>query len=478
MAIGWYVIDPPDLGVLQAFTKKVNAAMAGALPIAGTAFSPTIPKLASAMLGLVSPAGAAGPTLPKLTSNMVGAQTDSGTAASTLKSVSMAMMAYQVQGGFIAPTLPKLQSTIVGAQFQSGSLASTLRAASAAMTGEQDQIGTVASTLPKVQASMVQGGTTGDAASTLPKVTAALIGEQDQIGTVTSILPKLTAAMVGEQDQVGTMGSSLGKASSALVGAMQPQGVAASVFPNLTAALAGSHAQSGTMAPALRKVTAAAAGSQKTPVAFDVMGAGTSGFNGFIGSAGGSWTHTVTSGLSNVAMIMIFDVRYGGQSRASQTFTVTLGGTQMTLLGFAQVNSENSVEMWGALNVGTGAKSMNLSIGQASFTGREIIARSFSYANVGSFGTAATNTGGSTTGTASYTAGPPTSNDMVVCGYGAVSQAITAVTQTSRVVNINSGDAFAQMAVADAVGASPTNFSSTIANSTAWGTVADILIAA
>lgn len=477
MATGWYVIDPPDTGVLQAFTQKVNAAMSGQLPIAGTMFSPQIPKLAAAMIGLVSPAGGFATTLPKVTASIAGAQQQSGAEASTLKQVTMAMMAFQVLGGPIAPVLHKVSGALLGGVFQSGAIATTLKAASAAMSGEQDQIGTVASTLPRVSASMVQGGTTGDVAATLPKTTATILGEQDQIGTVTSILPKLTAAMLGEQDQVGAMGSTLGKVSAATAGYMQPSGAMASTLPKHVAALIGSHAQSGTMGPQLRKVTAAVAGSQKTPVAFDVAATGPSSSSGFIGPIGNSWTHTVTTGLLNVALIVIFDVRYGGQTQASQTTqTVTIGGVQMTFLGRAQVNSENSVEMWGALNVGTGAKSMNLAYGNGTFTGRAIAAESFSYANVASFGTAVTNTGTGTTGTASFATA--TSNDVVLCAYGAVSQSITAVTQTARMAAYGSPDAFAQLRAADAVGASPTAFSSTIASSTAWGTVADILVAA
>lgn len=453
MPIGWFVIEPPTQGGINVALKKTVISAFGGMMTTGS-FSISLKKFSMALAGSALD-GTIGITTSKIVMNFLGIHEVPGTFAFTLK---------KAQINFIQDLM-------------SGSFALQHKKIQMALAGGQEIPGSIALVHKKIELNLAFQLASGVFAPVLKKTVLNFSGGQDIPGSIALQTKKTELNLAGFMVPDGAISIVKPKIVMAFAGDQNIPGSIAMTHKKTQLALVGTHEQAGSIGIGLKKININVISS--VPVAFDVMGAGTSGFNGFVGTAGGTWNHTVTSGLTNVAMIMIFDVRYGGQTRAGQTtYTVTLGGVQMTLLGFAQVNSENSVEMWGALNVGTGVKAMSLSVGNtAAFTGREIIARSFSYANVGSFGTAVTNTGTGTSPTASF--GSATPNDMVICGYGAAQQAITAATGgNSRVVNINSGDGYAQMAAADAIGASPTAFGGTVASSAAWGTVADRLIAA
>lgn len=215
-------------------------------------------------------------------------------------------------------------------------------------------------------------------------------------------------------------------------------------------------------------VTVAAA---HMPVTFDAVGGGNIANNSFNPNINITWTHTCSG--ANRAVIVAFSSRCGGQTPSGQTRTVTYDGAAMTLLATITYGSDEFTEIYGLLNPPTGAKTVSVTVGNGSNTGRALAGSSTSWNNVASFGATATNSGTGTTASLSSMASAV--NEIVAQAFGVVSASFTSYSQTQR-YNGQSGDAFARCLIGDVAGASTVSFSSAISTSAAWGAVAARLL--
>ena len=202
------------------------------------------------------------------------------------------------------------------------------------------------------------------------------------------------------------------------------------------------------------------------PVAFDAVGAGTTG--GGTASKSVTYSHTIGAGANCVI------VGAGVLATAAATFTAKVGTTSMTQVGaflFETASNDGYVVLFKLLNPPTGAQTMTFAVSG----GTDYIAvNSVSYANVGSVGaTATTNSGTSTSASLTVSAAP---NDMVVQVFAANNSGVPALSfsaynQTSRynVTGVNSVNIGTLMG--DAPGASSVSFTSTVSTSSTWGAI-------
>lgn len=160
-------------------------------------------------------------------------------------------------------------------------------------------------------------------------------------------------------------------------------------------------------------------------VAFDA--AGGPSYNS-INSYTTSWTHTLGAS-ANCIIVAIASTTQGGVN------TPTVGGVAMTLLAgplnFINTFGAQFITLFGLMNPGTGAKTVNASVG--SFAGYGITGASVSYSGVIGFGRAATAAGASNA--CSVTVGAP-DGGLAVAAMTAVTPTgttITAFNGTSRV---------------------------------------------
>jgi hypothetical protein len=356
MVVGWYVIDPPETGVLAAFTKRITAAMSGQIPIAGTMFSPQIPKLAAAMIGAIGPAGGVNAVLPNVQASILGAQAQSGNIASLMKQVAAAMVATQAQSGALASTLPKSSALITGSTFNAAILAASVQKLQANLVGAQSQSGAMASTLPKVSAA-ANDSPSGAMASTIKAVQSSLNGFMVPQGGIASTLPKASAALAGSHAQSGSF---------------------ASTMKTVQALLAAQQSQIGTMAPTLRKVSASML--TQNPVLFQAKQAESSTINGFINILSLSYTYNATPATGLCGIVVM-----GSYSSASDhTRAATWGGAAMTEI--ATVSSGVwCISIFGKLSPATGSQTVAVSVSGTN-AGRQLWAAPATYTGVGSFG--------------------------------------------------------------------------------------------
>lgn len=200
-------------------------------------------------------------------------------------------------------------------------------------------------------------------------------------------------------------------------------------------------------------------------VAFSAQGNGGGAQNGFI--TGLTATGSITP-VTGDTVLLGYTARVDGLSRASQTRSVTLGGSAMTLLGFIEYfTNEAFCELWVATNV-TGGSSLatSVSVSSGSNAGREIIQNCISYSGVGSVGATSTNSGNSTS--ASISSITSATGEIVAGMFGANSGALSAFSPTGRHAD-NTGDNFANMIMGEAAGSGSVSLSATVAASVPWG---------
>lgn len=140
-----------------------------------------------------------------------------------------------------------------------------------------------------------------------------------------------------------------------------------------------------------------------------------------------SWTHTLGA-TANCILVAVASTTSGGLN------IPTVGGVAMTqLAAFNYVNTFGAqfIALYGLMNPGTGAKTINASVG--SFSGYGVTAASVSYSGVYGFGNTARNAG--TANACSVTVGAP-SGSLAVAAMTAVTPTGTTITSfngTSRV---------------------------------------------
>lgn len=200
-------------------------------------------------------------------------------------------------------------------------------------------------------------------------------------------------------------------------------------------------------------------------VTFDVVGPGATG-QGSIGATTVTWTHTVTGGTTNTAILVGVAV---DANPDTMTLTCTCAGTTMTPL--ALVHSDNAalgyIRVFGLAGVATGA---NTILATATATPVDLNGGSLSFGGVSQttpFGTPATNFGSSTTATAA-TAGSTSGN--IVAGFICNGSNITSATSPSTSQFIENYNAGGQAAGKSAGATSPSTGS---AVTMAWTVVTD-----
>lgn len=201
-------------------------------------------------------------------------------------------------------------------------------------------------------------------------------------------------------------------------------------------------------------------------IAFDALGTSAGNQNSFTGSLNAAGSHTGTAGAP---VLLGYTTRCGGQSRASQTRTVTLGGGAMTLLGFIEFAANEAFsELWSGVANGS-PQATSVTVGNGVNAGREIVLNSYSYTGVGSIGAVSTNSGNSSAPSISSIA---SATGEVVAGlFGASQAALSAFSPTVRGTAYNTGDNFANMIFGEAPGSGSVGLSATRAASGTWGGV-------
>lgn len=200
-----------------------------------------------------------------------------------------------------------------------------------------------------------------------------------------------------------------------------------------TAALNGEGTAAGAVAPAT------------VPVAFQTATTPSGTSNSFNPSISRTITTTATTatGLCGIAAAALY-----ASNSSTGTPYATWGGNNMTEL-IRYTDATRTVVIFGILNPPTGAQSVVIGTTGGSNAGREIVAMTSVYTNVGSFGTT---TGNSTT-TATITSA---SNEMVVCVGGSTGTSISGFNQTTRGgPTLSGGGSNLRGIFGDATGASP-----------------------
>lgn len=210
--------------------------------------------------------------------------------------------------------------------------------------------------------------------------------------------------------------------------------------------------------------------SSVTPVTFDALGTAGQGLAGFNPSITANGSHNCSG--PNPAVIVAVSCVNNGFAATGQTRTATYdtGGTPlaMTSLGFlAYGDGAAFTEIFGLLNPPLGAKNWSAVSSGGGNTGREIIANSLSYNNVGSFGAAFTNSAAS--GTAMSLATASAINRMIAQAFG-TGETMSAYNQTQRYfAGVTSG--VRRILIGDAQGNTSPTFTATRGASGAWSAV-------
>lgn len=217
------------------------------------------------------------------------------------------------------------------------------------------------------------------------------------------------------------------------------------------------------------------------PVAYDASGGDGYTLTSGADSVTGSWTHTATAGAAVVVAVVAGWYGWGYFTRRA-----TYGGAAMTSLGVLNFNNQDDpyswgyVQLFGLLGVPGGAQTVTVT--SSGTRTEELAARSVSYLNVGSFGTAVTNSGA--TNAMSSGAVSSALSQMVVEVFGGareVSETVSGYDKTLRYTQDiwRSGLAMGMtMGMGDAPGASSVTFSATFNHNPEWSSVAVPLIAA
>lgn len=294
MPVGWYVIQPPLAGAVDADVHKLEATLQGQVPVLATS-SVTLKKIVASLSATQTISGVQASALKKMVATLAGVSVDVyGNQSSALPKLIASLVGTYTLTGAEAAVLKKLVATFAGEQIFLATVQSSLKATVFSGLGVMHPLGSMSSVLSKTTANFSQGDlSVGAVVSVLQKVSSALVGNQPFTSTVNSTLVKLAATFVGEHKYIGTLGATLPKIQASLVGNQpftaaqistlakiqaslvgnQPfTGVEASALAKIVASLSGTQAQSGTINSALAKSAASLGGTSVDPSATGTMG--------------------------------------------------------------------------------------------------------------------------------------------------------------------------------------------------------------
>jgi hypothetical protein len=220
----------------------------------------------------------------------------------------------------------------------------------------------------------------------------------------------------------------------------------------------GGPATASALAP-IPVVTGASGGGT---VLFDAVGASASSVNSV---APLSWTHTATGTARAVFVVLAVDTQATQGTFSTWTRSATYGGTAMTLIAARDSNdtAQGFVQLFGLLNPPTGAQTVVASATKSGITPARLIANSFSYTAVTSFGTGVT---GIANNTVPSLAVSSAANHRAIAVFASAA-AISTPTQTQRYLNNAAvGNGVSNVLVQDAAGAATVTFSA--ANNADW----------
>lgn len=423
MVVGWYVIDPPNPGVVTGTLKPVQADFGGELPVAGS-LALALKKATASFIGQSAPAGPVAVSLKAILCYFQGTSLISGTMSLATKPVTASFTGAQRLSATQASVLAKVQASFAGTSQNRVDFNPTLAKLQAAFAANQLQAGTFDATLPKVRSQFAQDIMIGSVASTLKPATAQFDGVQIAAGTMDPALKKVLASLAGSQLHAGGVASTLSKVQTAFAGQEIKNATLAAALNKAQAAFAGEQAMAGTSNPVLAKPFASFGGL----VVASQVSVNAIGTVGFSATGGLTVTTTFTIDVQAGSNKRLVVVSGGGQanwvdSYGTRTAVSSIDGALTEVQHVASGNSSGYRQAFLNLFRGT----TEASVGLHTITVTQTFWRAINYIygsgwclnGVGGVGTPVTQayTAGAAL-TPSVTVAGSNSGDRIVCVMG------------------------------------------------------------